>query len=64
MQIIEWVCNENCCECMKKVNIKPKNNLGKLQSIVDNRDCSIRCTGCGILAQTKEVIKYELCRTY
>jgi len=59
MQIVKWVCNKNCCECMKEVNIKPKNNLEKLQSIVDNRECSIRCTGCGMLEQTKKVIMNE-----
>ncbi|HEY5582910.1 MAG TPA: hypothetical protein VIK78_00240 [Ruminiclostridium sp.] len=64
MQIVKWVCNKNCCTCMKEVNIKPKNNLQKLQSIVIARECSAKCNGCGVLAQTREVINIELCRSY
>lgn len=64
MQVIKWVYTENCKKCMKEVNIKPKNNLDKLQYIVDQRECSSRCNGCGILSQTKKVITDELCRAY
>ncbi len=62
MPVIKWVHTENCKKCMRDVNIKPKNNLDKLQAIVELRECSARCNGCGILAATKKVIEYELCR--
>jgi len=64
MPVVKWVHTESCKKCMKEVNVKPKNNIDKLQQIVDKRENSVRCKGCGILAQTKDVIIRELCRSY
>jgi hypothetical protein len=64
MPVIKWVHTENCKKCMKEVNIKPKDNLDKLQIIVNQREYSKRCNGCGILLQIKKVISNENCTTH
>lgn len=59
MPVIKWVQTENCNVCMKRFNIKPENNLKKLQYLVRCRNKSTKCNGCGRLEQIKKVIENE-----